>query len=161
MHHFREMMCTASLDCGSRRGISWQPLVLCACSQAMLHTKVMRLWQGCCTSWKLQCCSPTELELISTDWATLAQALKRQKHPVVLSPCSGPCWTIQVSQPFIPHSLYQVTWVLSMPKAFQHLVDPFTSCAPQDGHQCLCQSMVWQALDALHRTSVQSFKISI
>lgn len=63
----------------------------------------------------------------------------------------------------------QVIQVLSMPRIFQYLVDPFTARAPQDGQQCLCQSMVLQALESRYTvhvrrdstSAVQSSKISV
>lgn len=175
MHHFRQMICRAGPDCRSWRGISWQSLALHACGQTVLHTKVAKLWQGR-TSLEIQCYFPMELELISTyctDEAMSAWALQSQKHCVALRGSSAPGQDLAGLYKSAKCSYLtpciQVIQVLSMPKILQHLVDPFTSCAPQDGHQCQCQNRVLQALEGCYTVHVrrdsvsvaQSFKISI
>lgn len=55
------------------------------------------------------------------------------------------------SQPTIHISLLIPSYKGSVnAKGFPASCRSFISCAPQDGHQCLCQSMALQALEALH-----------
>lgn len=120
MHHlstptctiFHKMLGMAGPGCRSWRGISWQPPVLRARGQTALPTKVARPWQGC-MSLEIKSYFPTEPELTRTyctDQAMPAWASQSQKHHCgstgLTRPCSGPCWTVEVSQEFVPHSKY-------------------------------------------------------